>query len=338
MSVHYRSSYEKNFVLAVLCGFEFAGLGLCATWQSLANRAPAVGGNAVAGTMMLLTDGTVMVEGGDWKHWLLLTPDLTGSYQNGTWKTLQPMSTARHYFASQVLHSGEVWVFGGEYGGPGLPKTWIGTGEIYDPVANSWSNIAQFPNQTNCPKVTEFSATVAQGSSLLTLANVASTSGWAAGWTVTGPEIPSNTTITSIDSAVHLSQAITLPNGLGTTDTWVTVGPASAGSVSAGSTVIMGLSSAVTYQQGWLITGQGIPSGTRVANVTSPTSIQISQAATETVNVDALNFPFFVQPTFCFGDEPSILLPGGKILAGNITGQTTYIYGPDKTQGPQKRR
>lgn len=200
---------KKSFLLVVFCGLACAGIGLGASWQSLANRAPSVGENAVAGTMMLLTDGTVMVEGGDWQHWLLLTTDPTGSYQNGSWTVLPPMSTPRRYFASQVLPTGKVWVFGGEYGGPGLPKNWIGTGEVYDPVAKSWSAAAQFPNQTTCPKVTEFSATVAKGSPLLT--NVPSTSGWTVGWTVTGPDIPANTMIQSIDSAVHLTHAITPP-------------------------------------------------------------------------------------------------------------------------------
>ena len=92
--------------------------------------------------------------------------------------------------------------------------------------------------------------------------------------------------------------------------------------------MITGLSSSVAYQQGWLITGQGIPAGASVTSVTSPASIQISTAATETINGDSLSFPLFVQPKFCFGDDPSVLLPGGKILAGNITGQTTYIYDP----------
>jgi len=49
-----------------------------------------------AGTMMLLTDGSVMVQGySPGSNWMRLVPDSAGSYINGTWSALAPMSTPR---------------------------------------------------------------------------------------------------------------------------------------------------------------------------------------------------------------------------------------------------
>jgi hypothetical protein len=46
--------------------------------------------------MMLLSDGTVMAEGGNVDNtWYKLTPDSTGSYVNGTWSQLASMHVAR---------------------------------------------------------------------------------------------------------------------------------------------------------------------------------------------------------------------------------------------------
>ena len=111
------------------------------TWTALTNFAP-----SGLGTMMLLSDGTVMAQGsGTNKNWFRLTPDATGSYTNGTWSQLASMGTQRLYFGSNVLPSGKVFLVGGEYSGPSGTQNWTSTGEIYDPVANSWSAITSFP-------------------------------------------------------------------------------------------------------------------------------------------------------------------------------------------------
>src|SRR5205823_2266186 len=91
------------------------------------------------GTMMLLSDGTVMAQGsGVTKSWFKLTPDTSGSYTNGTWSSLADMSLERLYFGSNVLPSGKVFVLGGEYSGPLGLQNIVNTGEIYDPVTNTW--------------------------------------------------------------------------------------------------------------------------------------------------------------------------------------------------------
>jgi hypothetical protein len=115
-------------------------------WTALANPAP-----DVTGTMMLLTDGTVMVQDNSftsntpYNQWFRLTPDSTGSYVNGTWSSLASMSTQRLYFASTVLPSGNVFLVGGEYSDPNLDINWTNTGEMFNPVANTWTPIATFP-------------------------------------------------------------------------------------------------------------------------------------------------------------------------------------------------
>ncbi len=103
-----------------------------------------------AGTMLLLTDGRIMIQQGGGScgngSFYLLTPDSTGNYANGTFTTSALMSTPRLYYASAVLPSGKVWVLGGEYSGASCTGNIPNTGEIYDPVANSWSAITSYPN------------------------------------------------------------------------------------------------------------------------------------------------------------------------------------------------
>mgnify|MGYP003337723356 FL=1 len=126
----------------LICLVSMAGTSSAAgTWKKLTNPNP----QFACGTMLLLTDGTVMVEGYDSQTWSKLTPDSTGSYTNGTWTTLGKMSTPRLYFASRVLPDGRVFVLGGEYSGSFLSQNFSNTGEIYDPVKNKWSPIARFP-------------------------------------------------------------------------------------------------------------------------------------------------------------------------------------------------
>ncbi len=92
--------------------------------------------------MHLLPDGTVMVSKNDGSTignaWYRLTPDVHGSYVNGTWTTLAPAHDTRLYYPSEVLRDGRVFVAGGEYG-TGGPKA-----EVYDPLTNVWT-------QTNPP-------------------------------------------------------------------------------------------------------------------------------------------------------------------------------------------
>lgn len=90
--------------------------------------------NAPVQLMLLLPDGTVMAAGSSITNtWYKLTPDTNGSYINGSWSTLKPMSSTRLYFTSQVLRDGRVFVAGGEYG------TGSATAEIYTPSTDNWT-------------------------------------------------------------------------------------------------------------------------------------------------------------------------------------------------------
>ena len=110
--------------------------------------------NFNGGTMLLLTDGTVILNecsgGYGTRHWWKLTPDNTGSYINGTWSRIQDSNYGRKYFASAVFADGRVIVCGGEYSDVSGSNTQDDTNkcEIYDPVANTWTEIAAPANWT----------------------------------------------------------------------------------------------------------------------------------------------------------------------------------------------
>ena len=178
--------------------FPFAVLfppdGAAANWARLANLAP-----AGAGVMLQLTDGTIMIQNDSTQNWMRLTPDVHGSYINGSWTAnpIHPMSFARLYFASQVLPDGRVWILGGEYTGPFLDPNIAPTGEIWDPVTNSWSAIAPYPDRPGgCGRVTVTStANIVAASNAIT--GIYSTDRFQVGWTVTGPGIPAGAIVTS---------------------------------------------------------------------------------------------------------------------------------------------
>jgi len=100
------------------------------TWTPVTRSAP-----TVINLMLLLSDGTVMAAQGSGNAWYRLTPDVHGSYVNGTWSTLASMHDYRFYYSSTVLTNGTVLVAGGEFG------TGASTSELYDPVANIWSPV-----------------------------------------------------------------------------------------------------------------------------------------------------------------------------------------------------
>jgi hypothetical protein len=93
-----------------------------------------------ASTMLLLTDGRLLVQAENDAHWWLLSPDSTGSYVSGTWTAAGSMNKPRLYYASAVLADGRVVLLGGEYTG-GFGQTEDNTAEVYDPIADTWTMI-----------------------------------------------------------------------------------------------------------------------------------------------------------------------------------------------------
>lgn len=99
-----------------------------------------------AGTMLLLTDGTIMCQESGGVNWWKLTPDVHGDYLAGTWTALAPMHHTRLYYASAVLADGRVFVAGGEYSNAGSETN---TAEIYNPITNTWTVLAGPPGWTH---------------------------------------------------------------------------------------------------------------------------------------------------------------------------------------------
>ncbi len=93
--------------------------------------------------MLLLTNGTVMVQANQTGNWWGLTPNSSGSYVNGTWKQLasMPAGYAPKYYASAILPDGRVLVEGGEYNGTNTTAVDTNRGAIYNPVANTWTAV-----------------------------------------------------------------------------------------------------------------------------------------------------------------------------------------------------
>ena len=234
-----------------------------ANWSPLANLPP--GGSVI--NLLLLSDGTVMAQSGDdgW-HWFKLTPDAHGSYVNGTWTTLAPMSFPRIYFSTNVLQDGRVWLLGGEYTGPYFDANIAPSGEVYDPVKDTWSPIAPYPNE--------------------------------------------------VGGCGHRNV---------TSDVQLT----------AGSPVVTGIYSTDRITPGWTITGNGIPAGATVVSVDSATQVTISANATLTGPSQAVGFRGIALA--CFGDDPTMLISGRRILAGNIFNNSTSLTRSTQTPGRKRR-
>jgi hypothetical protein len=107
-------------------------------WQPVTATSPASSLSAP----LLLTDGTVLVQETCSSNWYKLTPDINGSYTDGSWSAIAPLPSgyAPLYFASQILPDGRLIINGGEYNF--CSPVWTTLGAIYDPLADSWTPVA----------------------------------------------------------------------------------------------------------------------------------------------------------------------------------------------------
>jgi Kelch motif len=119
---------------------------VCIAWQSIVYVFCFSSFNG--GTMLLLTDGTVLLNecsgGYGTERWWKLTPDVHGSYVNGSWTQAASSHFGRKYFASAVLADGTVIVCGGEYSNTSGSNQNDDTNkcELYHPESNSWTDLA----------------------------------------------------------------------------------------------------------------------------------------------------------------------------------------------------
>ncbi len=130
----------KRLVLAVTTLlFVLSGVSLAQKLTQLVHRAP-------DGVFVeyLLTDGTVLVQGGSCTDWWRLTPDQSGSYVKGTWKQAAslPSNYAPYATSGAVLADGRFLLVGGEYSNCGNDFTLTNQSAIYDPKTNKWTMVA----------------------------------------------------------------------------------------------------------------------------------------------------------------------------------------------------
>ncbi len=124
---------RRALAASLLAGTLAAPSSHAGAWTRLTRNAP---GPVVL--MILLPDGSVMAanNGGNiGSAWYRLRPDSHGSYVNGTWSAMAAMHDTRLWYSSAVLQDGRVFVAGGEYG------TGAARAEVYDPVADSWTQL-----------------------------------------------------------------------------------------------------------------------------------------------------------------------------------------------------
>ena len=131
-------SKKQSLVVAILL-FTLSGVSLAQKITQLKNPAP--DGAIVE---YLLTDGTIVVQGGQCSDYWKLTPDITGSYIKGTWKQLAslPSGYAPYANAAAVLADGRLLISGGEYSNCGGQFTLTNQSAIYDPLKDAWTMVA----------------------------------------------------------------------------------------------------------------------------------------------------------------------------------------------------
>jgi hypothetical protein len=130
---------KKLSLVATIVLFALSNISLAQKVTQLVHPAP----NG-AFVEYLLTDGTVMVQGGSCSDWWKLTPTSSGSYVKGTWKQLAslPSGYTPYATAGAVLADGRLLVSGGEYSNCGGNFTLTNQSAIYDPKTNKWTMVA----------------------------------------------------------------------------------------------------------------------------------------------------------------------------------------------------
>jgi hypothetical protein len=127
---------SRKFLLSVVVLLAISSFSLAQTLKNLAHQPP----DGVQLSFQM-TDGTVVVQGNGNSDWWKLTPDINGSYLNGTWTQVAslPSGYSPSAMASAVLADGRLIIEGGEYNFNNFTLTNLGA--IYDPNANTWTAV-----------------------------------------------------------------------------------------------------------------------------------------------------------------------------------------------------
>jgi hypothetical protein len=131
-------SLSRALAFVTVLLVSLVGVGAAQSWQPLTHQP-----NFTGGTLLLLTDGTVMVHhedaNGGYSDWHKLTPDINGSYVNGTWTQVAslPSNYGPMSFASAVLADGRLIIEGGEQNLTDF--VWTNMGAIYNPLTDTWT-------------------------------------------------------------------------------------------------------------------------------------------------------------------------------------------------------
>ena len=298
------------------------GIASAQSWQPLTNQP-----SFEAGAALLLTDGTVMVhhEGANngYSEWYKLTPDIDGSYANGTWSQLASLASnyGPLFFASAVLPDGRVLVEGGEQNFGNY--VWTNMGAIYDPLTNVWTPV----NPPSGWSSIGDASSVVLASGTMMVANCctsqqalfnASTLTWTStgsgkfdendeeGWTL----LPGGNVLT-VDAYVNINN----PNGTNSE----LYNPGTGSWTSAGSTIVQLWDSHGSYEVGPAVLR---PDGTVFATGANGagaghTSIYNVSSGTWTPGPD---FP----DNLDIADGPAALLPSGKVLMMTTPGIFNY--------------
>jgi hypothetical protein len=317
---------------------------------------PFPGTNGAAGNQLLLTDGTVLVHDNCAVDWWKLTPDIHGSYVNGTWKRIAslPASYQPLYFGSAVLPDGRVIIEGGEYNNAQKPCSqggvWTNLGAIYNPTTNTWKSVtppsgwSQIGDAQNIVLAnrTDMQANCCQdfngipGAALFN----ASTLGWKAtgagkfdvydeeGWTL----LP-NTQVLTVDAYVFTGtcgQNSEIYNPL--TGSWSSAGnvgvqlsdcasPGGRSSFELGPQVLRPDGTVVAFAGTTCNDGANSSCSSGALKVISPTAIYNSTTKTWSVGP---NLPTVAGRNYTLADAPAALEPNGKVLFAASPNYVTF--------------
>ena len=157
------------------------------TWTPVNTPNP---GNEFVNLPLLMTDGTVIMQGFN-GHWWRLTPDNLGSYINGTWQRIAATSNlpgiglySPEFISSAVLPDGRPLLMGGIS---------INTGATYSPLLGAWRGVPApgFTVSFGSPSAVLVNGTYMQGGNGNT--SVALLDAHTLTWTATGSSTNQNT-------------------------------------------------------------------------------------------------------------------------------------------------